>query len=196
MSSLALMDFDGTITEKDSLAGFIQFAVGSASYYLGLLKLSPMLAAYVLKIIPNDIAKEKMLGYYFKGWDFERYEAAASQYSLEEIDKIVRPKAMEKIRWHQEQGHRVVIVSASMECWLKPWCERNGIELVSTKLEVCDGMLSGKLATKNCYGIEKANRVKELYDLQRYDKIFAYGDSSGDRELLALATEAFFKPFR
>jgi len=58
------------------------------------------------------------------------------------------------------------------------------------------GVVTGKLLTKNCYGIEKANRVKEIYDLSHYERIYAYGDSTGDTELLALANESFYKPFR
>lgn len=103
---------------------------------------------------------------------------------------------MERVRWHQNEGHDVVIVSASMAEWLQPWCDQNSIVLISTRLEVKEGRLTGRFATKNCYGPEKANRVKAAYDLSRYDHIFAYGDSRGDRELLALADEPFYKPFR
>ncbi len=193
---LALFDLDGTITAQDSLFEFIQYAVGKPSYYKGLFKLIPMLIGYTLKLIPNHIAKQKLITYFFKDWDANQFQDLAEQYSREQIDKITRPRAIEKIRWHQEQGHKVVIVSASMECWVKPWCDKNNIDLISTRLEVKDNKLTGKFATKNCYGREKVNRVKEAYDLSQYDHIYAYGDSRGDRELLALADESFYKPFR
>lgn len=194
--TLALFDFDGTVTEKDSLADFIQFAVGRPRYYLGLVFLSPMLTGYTLKIVPNHIAKERLIAHFFRGWDAEQFRRLAEQYSLEKIDAITRSKAMERVRWHQNEGHDVVIVSASMAEWLQPWCDQNSIVLISTRLEVKEGRLTGRFATKNCYGPEKANRVKAAYDLSRYDHIFAYGDSRGDRELLALADEPFYKPFR
>ncbi len=193
---LALFDFDGTITTKDSLVEFIQYATGKPTYYAGLLKLSPMLTAYIFKLIPNHIAKEKLIGHFFKGWNTKQFQKLASQYSLEQIDRITRPKAIEKIRWHQEQGHKVVMVSASMECWLRAWCDKYNIRLISTQLEMRDNKLTGKFATKNCYGIEKANRVQESYNLSDYEYIYAYGDSHGDRELLELADESFYKPFR
>ncbi len=79
-----------------------------------------------------------------------------------------------------------------MENWLEAWREKHGIELISTKWEMKDGIVTGKFSTKNCYGIEKANRVNEAYDLSDYD----HGDSRGDKELLALADESFYKPFR
>ena len=161
--NIAFFDFDGTITTKDTLADFIQYVVGKPFYYMGLFILSPMLAAYTFKLIPNYIAKERLMIHFFKGRDEIRFQQFAEQYSLKEIDKITRPKAMKKIIWHQEQGHKVVVVSASMECWLKKWCAKCNIDLIATRLEIQDGKLTGKFATKNCYGPEKANRIKEVY---------------------------------
>ncbi len=193
---LALFDFDGTITTDDSLIKFIRFAVGDARFLWGMTVLSPMLTAYKLKLIPNYKAKQMMLSYFFKGMNEEQFQTIAREYSLKHIDIILRPKAMEKMVWHKEQGHKVVIVSASIECWLKPWCAKNGLDLIATKLEIKEGIVTGKFLSKNCYGIEKAQRVKDKYKLDDYDHIYAYGDSRGDRELLELADENFYKPFR
>lgn len=192
---LALFDFDGTITTKDSLADFIQYAIGKPKYYLGLLKLSPILIAYKLKFIPNYIAKEKLISYFFKGWDDELFQDIADKYSINQIDKITRLVAIEKINWHQNQNHQVVIVSASMECWLKKWCEKHNIDLIATGLEIQNGKVTGRFATKNCYGIEKVNRIKKKYDLSKYNVIYAYGDSSGDNEMLSIANERYYKYF-
>ena len=155
-----------------------------------------MLVAYVLKFVPNHRAKEKMLAHFFKDWDADHFKKIANQYSLQEIDKIIRPGALDKISWHLQQGHQVVIVSASIECWLKAWCKKQNVELISTRLEIKDGKLTGKFSTRNCHGPEKARRIKELYDLKQYDHVYAYGDSNGDKELLELADSRFYKPFR
>lgn len=193
---LALFDFDGTITTEDSLVEFIQYAVGKPKYYQGLFFLMPTLAAYTLKIIPNYIAKEKLIAHFFKGWDVDKFNDVAKKYSLEKIDEIIRPQAITKINWHKDQGHNIVIVSASIENWLKSWCDKADIALISTKLEVKSNQLTGKFSTRNCYGLEKVNRIKAEYNLSEFEFIYAYGDSGGDRELLALADESFYKPFR
>jgi phosphatidylglycerophosphatase C len=193
---LALFDFDGTITTDDSLIRFIRFVVGDVKMLWGVLLLSPMLIAYKLKLIPNYKAKQMTLSYFFKGIAEHQFQKVTEEYSLKHIDTMLRPKAMERIAWHKEQEHTVVVVSASIECWLKPWCDRNGLDLIATKIEIKNGLVTGKLLTKNCYGIEKANKVKEVYILDDYDYIYAYGDSRGDRELLELASESFYKPFR
>lgn len=193
--NLVLFDFDGTLTSKDSLPGFIQYAVGKPAYYFGLSLMSPILLAYFSGLIPNDIAKQKLMARYFKGWSFDRFRQVARDYSHSEIDKIIRQQAIEKLNWHQQKGDRVIVVSASMEDWLKPWCDNKGVELLATRLVTENGLLTGKFATPNCHGEEKVNRIKALLNLSDYDRIFAYGDSSGDTEMLAIADESYYRKF-
>lgn len=195
-SSLVIFDFDGTITKDDSFLRFIRFVVGDLKFVIGLFNLSPILVLYKLKIVPNYIAKQKVLSYFFKGYKEEYFRSIANEYSLNHIDKIIRPKAIEKIKWHKKHGHKIIIVSASIDCWLRPWCEKNSLELLATQLQIKDGILTGDLLTKNCYGIEKVNRIKELYNPDDFEYIYAYGDSSGDKEMLELADKSFYKPFR
>lgn len=194
-NELSLFDFDGTITTDDSLIKFIRFVVGDIRFVLGVSVLSPMLTAYKLKLIPNYKAKQMMLSYFFKGMSEEKFIELANEYSLKHIDTILRPKAMERIAWHKEQGHEVVIVSASIESYLKPWCDKNGLGLIATRLEIKNGILTGKFATKNCYGIEKVKRIKQKYNLLEYNTIYAYGDSIGDREMLKIASKSYYKYF-
>jgi HAD superfamily hydrolase (TIGR01490 family) len=193
---LALFDFDGTITKKDSLIDFIKYAVGINNYYIGIVKLSPMLVLYSLGLIKNNIAKEKMITYFFSGFSIEKFQNIANKYSLEKIDFITRKSAIARIEWHKKQKHRIIVVSASMENWLEVWCNKNNIELIATKLEVVNKVISGKFASKNCYGVEKVNRIKGIIDLNSYEYIYAYGDSCGDKELLEIANEKFYKFFK
>jgi HAD superfamily hydrolase (TIGR01490 family) len=192
---IAFFDFDGTITTDDSLIKFIRYAVGDFKFAWGMLILSPMLITYKLKLLPNYKAKQWMLSYFFKGMDEQMFKNLAEEFSLSHIDNMLRPKAMGKIAWHKDRGHKVVVVSASMECWLKPWCDKNGLDIIATKLEIKNSTVTGKLQTKNCYGSEKLVRVKEAYNLDDCDHIYVYGDSRGDRELLNLAHTKNFRVF-
>lgn len=193
--TLALFDFDGTITNKDSMLGFVQFAIGKRNFFLGLLYLLPILALYKLKFITNNTAKEKFLAYYFKGYAEDEFKKIAKEYSLFHLDNIVKPSALEKINWHKHQGHKVVVVSASIECWLQPWCGKNKLELLATKLNFKNGKFTGYFESKNCYGLEKVVRIKEKYDLSAYSSIYAYGDSSGDKEMLEIADKSYYRCF-
>jgi HAD superfamily phosphoserine phosphatase-like hydrolase len=95
-----------------------------------------------------------------------------------------------------EKQVEIVIVSASPDNWLKAWCKQFGAALISTKLEVRDRKLTGKIDGKNCRGEEKVRRIRMQYDLSNYDEVYAYGDTKGDKPMLALATFAFYQPFR
>ncbi len=195
-NTIAFFDFDGTITKKDSLPDFIKFSVGIQAYYLGLLQVSPWLAAFKLGFISNDKAKKRLWSHFFKGWSIDKLKKQADTYSLEQIDKISRPEAMAKIRWHKEMGHKVVIVTASMECWLHKWCLKNDLDLIATKAEVKDGRLTGGFATPNCNYGEKVKRIKSQYTIEEYDSVFAYGDSPGDKEMLSLARKKYYRLFK
>ena len=194
--NLALFDFDGTITKKDSLLCFIRYSVGNLKFIIGFTILSPIILAYKFKIISNTKAKEKLLFCFFKNISEEEFRSLATRFSLEYLDTIIRDNAIKTIQKHKKDGDEVVIVSASIECWLKPWCEKNNIKLLSTKLSFKNNRYIGKFSTKNCYGQEKVNRILLEYNLHQYEKIYAYGDSSGDRDMLKLADIKYFKPFR
>ena len=193
---IAFFDFDGTITTDDSLLKFIRFVVGDRRFLIGLITLSPMLILYKLKFIPNYKAKQYLLSWYFKDIKKEDFFQVANKYSLNHIDKIVRKKAIDRINWHKKQGDKIVVVSASIDCWLRPWCNINNLELIATRLDLSEDKITGKFLTKNCYGQEKVNRINETYNLKEFNYIYAYGDSSGDREILAIANEKYYKPFR
>ncbi|QSZ40920.1 HAD-IB family phosphatase [Sulfurimonas aquatica] len=136
-----------------------------------------------------------MLSYFFKGMGEIQFKKVAQEYSINHINTIIKSKVIERIIWHKEQGHMIVVVSASIECWLKPWCEQMDLGLIATKLEIRNTTIMGKLLTKNCYGIEKVNRINEIYTLADYEYIYAYRDSRGDKEMLDLANEKNYKFF-
>lgn len=197
MPALALFDFDGTITRKDSFPAFLKKTVGITRYYLGMMLISPLLGLYFLKIIPNHTAKMLVLRYFLEGWFKERLEHAGKEFCEKNLPSLLRPAAMEKIQWHLQQGHRVVIISASVDWWLKPWCDAHHLELISTRMAYDHNRFSGTYDTPNCYGPEKVRRLKNrIPKLESYTEIYAYGDSRGDREMLAMAQHAYFKPFR
>jgi phosphatidylglycerophosphatase C len=190
--ALALFDFDGTITFKDSFAGFIKYAVGQPRFYLGVACFAPIILGFFLGLVRPWRAKELMSIFFFGGRDAHAFEELASKYSREELPKIVREVARERMEWHKQRGDTMVVVSASIDLWLKGWCETQHIELIATKLEQKDGRISGRFLTRNCDGQEKVRRIKERFDLSVFDYIYAYGDRPGDRPMLAIANERYY----
>ncbi len=192
---LALFDFDGTLTRCDTLFDLARQAVGPGAYYLGLAALAPGLAAHKLGQVSATAAKERFLRQYYHGWPTERFAQACATYCARHLPQRLRPAGLARLQWHQAQGHRVCIVSASAEDWIRPWAEPMGLEVLATKLEVQAGALTGRLASPNCNGPEKVARIKAHFDLSQFAQIYAYGDSPGDREMLALAHQPGYRCF-
>jgi phosphatidylglycerophosphatase C len=193
---IAFFDFDGTVTKRDSLSHFIQYGVGHANFLLGLCALMPVLLAYKMNLIPNNRAKEKTISYFFKGWEFTRFLQIASHYSEYKLPQLIRNDILKKIDWHKALDHEVVIVTASLEHYLAGWCVTQKASLIGTRLEVQNGKITGRFASPNCYGTEKVKRIRESFSLSHYDYIYAYGDSRGDREMLGLANEKYYRGVR
>jgi len=193
---IAFFDFDGTITTSDTLLEFIKFYKGRSNFYLGFMLYSPFLVAYKLKIIPNYVAKQKVLSFFFKGEEVTTFQKKCDEFSSKVLPALIRPKALMEIQKLKNLGADIVVVSASAENWIRQWAADNDVKLLGTRLAVENNRLTGKIDGKNCYGDEKVCRIKEHYDLQTFSEIYSYGDSGGDTAMLKIATFPFFKPFR
>lgn len=192
---LALFDFDGTITTRDTFIEFIIYSVGKMRFLAGFVLLSPILIAYKAKLLANSKAKEKVISWFFKGWQYNTFLTKGISFCENVLPGLIRPAAAERLQWHKKQGHRIIIVTASVQEWVKPWCEANGYETLATGIAVHGNKLTGKLSTPNCYGPEKVNRIRKYMDISAYDVIYAYGDTKGDREMLAIAGEKHYRFF-
>jgi HAD superfamily hydrolase (TIGR01490 family) len=193
---LVLFDLDGTLTTKDTFLEFIKFYCGAPKFYTGFLLLSPWLVLFKLGAIANWKAKERVLRYFFSGEDAETFRRKGEEFAEKIIPGLLRPEGITTLRKHQDDKHHVVVVTASAEDWVGPWCTGKNLQIIGTQLQRIGGKITGVLASKNCHGEEKVCRIRETLDLSAYDEIYAYGDSSGDKPMLALAQHSFYKPFR
>ena len=191
---LALFDFDGTITKKDTFISFLQFTHGKFIFYLYFIVLSPILILYKLKKIENWRAKEIVLKFFYMNYTKEKLLSLGEAFEPI-IDNMVYEQAKEKLLWHKSQNHQVLIVSASCDIWISAWCKNNNIQLISTTLEFDNNIFKGKLGSKNCFGQEKVIQIKHHLNLDNFTFIYAYGDSDGDTEMLRLANEPHYKIF-
>jgi len=162
---------------------------------LSTLKVMPYLVLYKLKVIPNFKAKEKLFTALFKGVSMADFNILCKDFAVV-IQKMVKPEALKRIEWHRQNGHEIIIISASVENWIMPWATLNGIDTVlATQIQVIDGFITGKFLSKNCHGAEKVNRLlQHLPDRENYI-LYAYGDSSGDKDLLQFADHKFYRVF-
>ena len=184
---VAAFDFDGTITRKDTLVPFLRRFRGLPRFTAAFVQAAPALAGPERREAYKAAVFHRLL----TGVAADELEAAAVDYGRE-LPAQFRPEIVERIRWHQDEGHEVVIVSASLRAYLDPVVEHLGLDGVcAVELEVDDdGRLTGHMAGPNCRGPEKVARLTEWLGGDEPDRLWAYGNSSGDRELLAAAHEA------
>lgn len=193
MKKIYAFDFDGTLTTKDTLLEFIRFAKGTLAFGLGFLRYTHLLVLMKLGFYPNWKAKQKVFAHFFKGMSIDDFDALCQEFAASS-KHLLRPKGIEAINKAQSEGSEVLIVSASIDNWVQPFFAN--VKVLGTQIEVVDGKLTGRFLTKNCYGQEKVNRILALYPHRQDYHLTAFGDSRGDKELLAWADESYFKPFR
>jgi HAD superfamily hydrolase (TIGR01490 family) len=192
---IAFFDFDGTITTKDTLLQFIRFSKGTLQFYLGFALYFPYLLAYKLKIISNQLVKEKILRFFFYGLPVPIFEEYCKQFSNQVLPSLIRRVALEEINRLKEKNIIVVVVSASPENWIMSWANENQLRLIASRLQVVNGCITGKILGKNCHGDEKVSRINEVFDLSEYKVIAAYGDTKADKAMLRLAVRSYYKRF-
>jgi phosphatidylglycerophosphatase C len=185
--NLALFDFDGTITSADTFTGFLRFALSPARRAVGGALVSPLVLAYRANAVSASRARTGVSRAAFAGARAAAVRERGRQYAAEVLPGVIRQRAMEQIAWHQRQGDAVVVVSASLDVYVGPWCQRAGVEWICTELEERGGRFTGRYRHGDCSGCAKARRIRERYDLRQFPIIYAYGDTAEDREMLELA---------
>jgi HAD superfamily hydrolase (TIGR01490 family) len=198
---VAAFDFDGTLTRRDSLLPFLVFVRGLATTARAVVAESPRLGRVLLGRTSRDEAKEALLVRLLSGAEPQQLSESGRAFGERLVTRRLRPAMRRRLDWHRASGHRVVIVSASPALYLDEAGRRLGVDAVlATELELgADGRLTGRLAGRNCRGEEKAKRLRIWIDGSDHEpsgELWAYGDSRGDAEMLALADVAVWVGWR
>ena len=189
MNKLYVFDFDGTIIKGDSLIIF--------SYYsLGIIQFIKYWVSIIFLILLYSRSKLKQIFYSnFNEFNLDVFNSLCINFYTQKLRGSIKKSFTDFIQ-NLDEDSKVVIVSASISNYLKPWCCEMGFDLISTELEVKDGKLTGKFSTPNCNGMEKVRRINEKYDLSSYDEIHVFGNSKGDFPMLELGTHKYYKFFK
>ena len=187
-------DFDGTLTTRDTLIELIRFARGTWRLVLGFALYSPLLVLMKLHLYPNWKAKQKIFALYFRRMRIDTFNHVCQEFA-QQRQWLLRPAGIELIREALSRRERVLIVSASIDNWVSAFFTQTslyGVQVLGTRVEVENGLLTGRFETRNCYGKEKVRRIQTVLRQSRnHYHITAYGDSRGDREMLDAADEAY-----
>lgn len=190
---VAAFDFDGTLVPGDSLRPYLTALLGRNRLVRRLVRSSvPMLREYAEE--GRDGAKVALLTRTVAGVPLERAVAVGAHFGAA-LAQRVKPDLANRIQWHREQGHQLVLVSASLTLYLDEFGRRMGFHhVIATTLATAGvgphAVLTGALAGPNVRGREKETRLREVIGDAPVE-LWAYGDSTGDREMLAMADHAY-----
>lgn len=188
--NLALFDFDGTLCKKDSFTGFIFYALSKRHIVKQGIKILPWIQAYYLNAYPAHAMRSKLFRAMFSNANVLELQQIAQDYAASLMSQLSHP-LLKQLRQHQALGDEVVLVSASVDVYLKHVCSLLNIDLICTQTEQVNNTYTGQYTTPDCSAEQKRRRILEKYHLDDYAVIYAYGNSIEDNEMLALANHAY-----
>lgn len=185
--TVAAFDVDHTLTVRDCVVPFMRRVAGTSTLF-GAVARNPVSVAKMLLGRNRDALKSFFVSAAFAGRSVHEVEEIAALFAAEVAEGWMRSDVAQRLRWHQEQGHVVVLVSASLQPYLEVLGDLLEVDAVlCTSLVDIDGVFTGELMGKNCRGAEKVDRLHAWCDAANVpvDSVkYAYGDSSGDHQML------------
>lgn len=201
---IAAFDFDGTLTQRDTFMPFLARGLGWPSFAGAVLRCLPWLAGYALRLVPNDVAKGKLMQATLAGRSLTEMDDWTTRWLGRDFPGQLREGAMARLAWHREAGHCCVMVSASPDIYLPRVAAQLGFDaLICTEMEVegegAARRLTGRMKTPNCYGEQKVLRLR-AWVTERFGAaalegvtLYAYGDTAGDKPMLRMAGHAWYR---
>jgi phosphatidylglycerophosphatase C len=193
---IVAFDFDGTLTVSDSFTAFLAWRVGRRRHLHGLTRLTPAVVGY-LRDRDRGRLKAAAVHEFLRGAPRRQIETEAQAFARANAARMLRPDALACWRRWGLQGARRVIVTASPELTVGPFARDLGADdLIGTRLALdSQDRITGAFDGENCRGPEKVRRLRQRFG-DGVRLAAAYGDTSGDRDMLAIAEVKGFKVFR
>ena len=194
MKKLYCFDFDGTLTYKDTMFLYLKF-YNASKFRIQFIKHIPLFTLLKLNLLDAEKVKKSFISSILKGQNKSKIQKKAQEFFDQYYPEIFRENALDFIKNIDYSQTDCYIVSASLDIWVKPFAEKFKMNLIATKAEFKNEVFTGNFVGKNCNGPEKVNRIKEEISDKKYDKTIAFGDTSGDQQMLDWANEGQFKFF-
>jgi len=195
--NIVFFDFDGTITTADMYSKFLRFSASKRRAYIVNVALVPFLILYKIGLISAHRMRSIASFAAFGGRPVDVVTMTAKQYVDDVIPHFLREKALDQLAWHKHKGDKIVIVSASLNVYLRIWCAQHNVELICTELAVKNNKFTGFCVNGDCSSNKKLEMIRNKYDLTDYNEVYAYGDTKEDADMLRIADHAYYnwKPF-
>jgi len=193
LMNLALFDFDGTITTREMFRDFLHFSVPSRRLAMGKIFFAPWLIGYKLGVVSGNTIRAGAVNFGFRGMSEVAVRQTGQKFADEILPGVIRPIALERIRWHKARGDRIAVVSGALDVYLSHWCDQYQVDLICSELETDDGVFTGRYHGEQCIGQEKSRRIRAKYNVNDFPVLYAYGDTKEDMDMLGMAHKRYFR---
>jgi phosphatidylglycerophosphatase C len=190
---VAVFDLDGTLVTRDTLLPFLVSYARSQGRWRPLLWLPLALVAYLCGIWSARALKQRLLVRFLGGEPEERIRAHADWFCRSWVAAHLHPVGLARLRAHQAEGHRTILLSASPSLYVPAVAASLGIEeVICTRVRVPDGTGRELLVGPNCKGPQKLARLQQHFgETSAPRPSFAYGDSRADLPILRWVEQGF-----
>ncbi len=194
IQNIVIFDLDHTITKKDTYLGFLGlFLRRNPSRLLRCWFLPVAVLMYKLKLRDNSWLKETFLTRISAGTSIHRLNLIADDFVEMTMKNGLHADASRRITKHLDEGDFLVLASASFDFYVKKIAQNLNFDLIICTAAEWDKnkRLTGKIAGKNCYGLDKRTAVDtHLAPLDFTGEITVYSDHLSDWPIFELADKA------
>ena len=185
----AFFDFDGTLVHGFSGVPFFRHFVRAG-------KLTPHEVASTMKSSIRGGKTEaefaRFIDLALRGWEGhseEELDAIGTRLFETRIAGHLYPEAWQLIRAHEEAGHTLVIASSATRFQIEPAARALGVpNVVCTRLDAVDGVVTGKIVGEPLWRGGKARGVEKFASENDVDLAVSYGYSNGGEDIAFLTT--------
>jgi HAD superfamily hydrolase (TIGR01490 family) len=188
--AIALFDFDGTLTTKDSMRLFFAWVDPRGVGWWRFLRAAP--GVVLSHGFRREPLKTALVHAFLAGKTQEELAVLGRQFVQDVLPAHLNQTVLARMRRYRDEGARVAIVSASLDVWLRPFAKQEGVALLCTEAAYTHGLFMGEWQTPNCNGVEKRRRVELYFPDWTQQVITVYGNSAGDAAMLQMADEAWW----
>lgn len=188
--TLVFFDLDGTLTKCDTFIPYCIIALLHRPWRIFMIKtVLKGCIGFLRGRVERQELKEAFVGVFLGGSKREEVTRWNKVFLGLILPLTRRKEIFNKVRWHQQNGHQIYLVSASPDLYVEPLARQWRFDgVICTNLEWNGDRLTGRIVGNNCRGEEKARRIRALFNQRELDGSFAYGNSEDDRYMLQLGS--------
>lgn len=192
---VALFDFDRTIYKYETYSLLMRFLqnhdVYGKRYKKFMRRLMPIYLLYKMKMTTEKTMRKKAMEIYLKTFEGASEAELRSYFRemAEEMSGDFNQEVIDRLNWHHEQGHRVLVISGAFDIMLDEVLRDLPIDAkLGTEVPLANGMLTKVTELSHVHERQKIVRIEEnLKEVDvDWEESYAYGDSIYDIDVLGL----------